>query len=109
MQEFGKPALRQQHRLGEVLVGQAENSLHLRLDLVWSLGERLDARREQASQRRARWDLRIEPLKPRLLGVNKAFLVAGRRPDPPVPPAGGLQDQADPAAVAPGCEGRTRA
>ena len=43
LEEVGEPALRQQHRLDEMVVGEPQDVLDLRLDRVGALGEVVDA------------------------------------------------------------------
>ena len=60
LEEVGEPALRQQHRLNEVVVAEPEDVLDLRLDRVGALGEVLNGGAEKVGQRRIRRDGRVE-------------------------------------------------
>ncbi len=97
LQEVGEPALGQQHRLGEVLVGEPQDVLHGGLDRVRALGEVIDAGGEEVGQRRVGRDGRVEQIQPGLLGVHLAPLVTGQGPHRGVALAAGLEHQADPA------------
>ena len=103
VQEFREPSLGQQHRLGEVPVGEPEEVLHPGRDQIRALGDLLDARRQEVGDGRAGRDRGVEQLQAGLLRVHQALLVAGQRPDRGVALPGRLEHQADPACV--GCGG----
>jgi hypothetical protein len=66
LEEVGEPALRQQHRLDEVVVAEPQDLLDLGLDWVGTLGEVLDGGAEKVGHRRARGGGRVIGLRARL-------------------------------------------
>jgi hypothetical protein len=98
LQEFRESALRQQHRLREVLVAEPEQFLHPGADLVRTFGDLVSARLEELGQRRVGRYRIVEALKACLLRVH-ASLVARQSPHRRVSRASGLEYQADAARV----------
>ena len=105
LEEVGEPALRQQHRLDEVVIFEPEDVPNPCLDRVGAFGEVLDGGAEEVGQRRVRGDSRVEQVEPGLPGVHLAPFVAGQRPHRGVTPTARLEDQADPARAGRGGQG----
>ena len=80
-QELREPALRQQHRLREVLVAEAEQVLNSGLDVVRPLGELLDAGLKDLCKRGVGRDARVEAFEAGRFGGDAAVLVALERAD----------------------------